>query len=167
MRFTELHVRWIVGPFWGLTWPLTYTGQVDTIRVPEGFVTDFASVPKFMRGILDNDGPYLLAAIVHDYLLTLLLIAMGAETPAQINSRDADGIFRRIMREEGIGFCMRWTMWAAVRVAALFSPYRAYGRGFLRDLPKVLAVAAPAALVLGPYALVTLLTRGLLRLLRF
>lgn len=50
-------------------WCDDLTGQV--VAVPEGFVTDFASIPWYVRPILKPDGPYAQAAIIHDYLYAL------------------------------------------------------------------------------------------------
>ena len=38
------------------------------VRVPIGFVTDFASVPRLFWSLLRPDGLYAYAAVVHDYL---------------------------------------------------------------------------------------------------
>lgn len=145
------------GNAWGLMRHLDYNGDREFFRVPLGYVTDLATVPGVLRSPtgLDPYGPYIRAAIVHDWLIT------DAIPAREVTSRDADGIFRRIMREEGVDRWTRWTMWAAVRWAALFNPRRAYGRGFLRDLPMVLAWSVPA-LVIAPAALLNLVTRGLL-----
>jgi hypothetical protein len=42
------------------------TGEV--IRIPSGFLTDFASIPFPASLVLRPDGPYAQAAIVHDYM---------------------------------------------------------------------------------------------------
>jgi hypothetical protein len=38
------------------------------IRVPAGFITDFASVPRFFWRVLPPTGQYGKAAVIHDYL---------------------------------------------------------------------------------------------------
>lgn len=38
------------------------------VRVPAGFITDFASVPRFFWRVLPPTGQYGKAAVVHDYL---------------------------------------------------------------------------------------------------
>lgn len=43
-------------------------GSGDSVIVPVGFVTDFASIPKIFWSLLPNWGPYGKAAIIHDYL---------------------------------------------------------------------------------------------------
>ena len=69
--------------------PYTYViGSTRTsITIPAGFVTDFASIPLPLRGILQTQAQYSRAALIHDYLYwaqrcsrvqsdNLLLIAM-------------------------------------------------------------------------------------------
>jgi hypothetical protein len=40
------------------------------IVVPNGFETDFASVPRFFWRILPPDGEYTQAAVLHDFMIT-------------------------------------------------------------------------------------------------
>lgn len=58
------------GAHWIVREPLTYTIGVsaDSITVPAGFVTDFASIPQALQSIIKQNGPYILPAVVHDYL---------------------------------------------------------------------------------------------------
>lgn len=119
---------------WLLTAPLHYQGRVDHYTVPSGFLTDFATVPKRLQGIVQATGRWTKAAVLHDWLCTEG-IRCGL-----ITSRDADGIFRRVMREEGVGFATRWCMWAAVRWAAFANPLRRPGTW--RDLPLMVPITA-------------------------
>lgn len=156
-QFDELLIRPHSATTWQLVEDLVYKGQDQLFTIPAGYVTDFATVPPFMRWLVETYGPYTRAAIVHDWLIS-------EEIPARrVTSRDADGIFRRIMREEGTPMFKRWIMWAAVRVAAQFNHGRSYGRKFYRDLPAILAVGAPALVLIGPAALLVLVTRALLK----
>lgn len=102
---TEVAVRGNGPGQWVLLEPLTYEGRYDLFTVPAGFHTDFASVPRALRSVVSETGVHTRAAVLHDYLLT----------DAQITASDADGIFRRVLREAGIGFFLQWLMWAAVR----------------------------------------------------
>ena len=69
---------------------------------------------------------------MHDYLWRTRA-ATGA-----MDWVDADGVFRRAMRELNVPFLRRWIMWAAVRWAALS---KTGGRkGWLRDGWRVLLV---------------------------
>jgi hypothetical protein len=68
--------------------------------------------------------------VLHDWLIVRAIPA------GFVSSRDADGIFRRVLREQGVPFVKRWLMWTGVRWGALFNPPRR--AGWLRDLPLVL-----------------------------
>jgi hypothetical protein len=60
---------------------------------PAGFRTDLATVPRVVTWLIPRFGVYTLAAILHDWLCT-----EGIRSGA-VTSREADGIFRRVMRE--------------------------------------------------------------------
>ncbi len=124
--------------------PLEYQGETETFRIPEGYVTDFASVPQSFYGFFPPYGAYTRAAILHDWLIT--------DRP-DVSSRDTDGLFRRVMREEGTPFAIRWLMWSAVRLAAPFNPKRRPAR-LWRDLPALLLAAVPGVLIVAVGALV-------------
>jgi hypothetical protein len=42
--------------------------NIERVRVPIGFVTDFASIPRAFWSLLPPDGTYCYAAVIHDYL---------------------------------------------------------------------------------------------------
>jgi hypothetical protein len=105
--------------------------------------TDFASVPRVFVWFLPRYGRYTKAAILHDYLCSGL-----NSTP--ISRIDADGIFRRVMRELGVSFLKRWIMWGAVRWGALFT--RDGRKGWTKELPRVLVVSAFALPIVIPPA---------------
>lgn len=91
---------------WMLVEKLVYYGKTDLFIVPAGFDTDFASVPRALWSIIPPSGLHTKAAVVHDYLYRT----------HKVSRKDADGIFRRIMRENEVGGIRRWTMYTAVRV---------------------------------------------------
>ena len=159
-----LSIRTVTATTWELTAPLAWVGtKGDTFVVPEGFVTDFATVPRFLRGVVDDTGSYTPAAVLHDYLIVYLI--NHTDPLLRITSRDADGIFRRIMKDLGTPWAIRWPMWAAVRWAALFSSRRARGRQFGKDAPMVLLVTLIAAPIIMPSAVGTLISLLFVRLL--
>jgi hypothetical protein len=120
--------------------PVTYAGNTQTFVVPAGFRTDLASVPRAFVWLLPRYGRYTRAAILHDYL-------WHNSASLNVTRADADGIFRRAMRELDVPFLRRWMMWAAVRWAS--------GPG--QQLPLVLLVSIPAlAFVAIPGAVITL-----------
>jgi hypothetical protein len=91
---------------WLLVKDLVYVGAHQTFTVPQGFVTDLASVPRVFWTIYPPFGRYQKAAVLHDFLCVTRMVSY----------QDAHGIFRRIMRELGVSRFTRWTMWSAVRV---------------------------------------------------
>ncbi|MFE3793680.1 DUF1353 domain-containing protein [Nocardia tengchongensis] len=118
---------------WRLQAPLTYRAATDVFHVPVGFLTDFASVPRPLIWLIPRYGAYTRAAIVHDYLCE----------HAPVDRSDADGIFRRMLRECGVSAPQRWMMWAAVRFGGRMS-----GAG-LREWLLFLLIALPAVLFLA------------------
>jgi hypothetical protein len=136
---------------WEVVEALTYRGATDEFTVPAGTPTDFASVPRVFVWFLPRYGRYTKAAILHDYLWRSRI----DDPVAPVSRRDADGLFRRVMRELGVTFLRRWIMWTAVRWAALTKPDGR--RGWLADAPRVLLVSIVALPFALPPALVVLL----------
>jgi hypothetical protein len=158
---------------WRVLAPLIWTGtEGDTFTVPVGFVTDFATVPRFLIWKVRPYGPYTRAAVLHDWLLVELakwtrrlnrgeILAMGDDMPEQhppATSREIDGIFRRAMEDLGVSWVTRWQMWAAVRLASCFNSRRAYGRQFWRDAPAVFGVLLVSSPLIVPAGIVVLLS---------
>jgi hypothetical protein len=105
---SALVVEEIDGEFWKVREPLIYQGAEETFEIPEGFRTDFASVPRPLVWLIPRYGVYTRAAILHDYVLR-------AE---RVGKADADGLFRRALRECDVSRPRRWMMWAAVRLGS-------------------------------------------------
>jgi hypothetical protein len=132
--------------------PLEYVGETEVITIPAGTRTDLASVPRIFWWLLAPFGAHEAAAVLHDWNCDELnrhhrqMIAWKAgrlpdpPLPPQINSRDADGLFRRVCRECGVPAPLRWELWWGVRIGALFNPARRPGS--LRTAPAVLALTA-------------------------
>ena len=76
------------------------------VRVPVGFVTDFASVPRLFWSLFRPDGLYAYAAVVHDYLYW--------EKP--IAKEKADNIFKFLMQNFNIAESSIFTLYNAVRL---------------------------------------------------
>jgi hypothetical protein len=125
---------------WKLLEELEYKGARDTFKVPEGFVTDFASVPGAFTWLVPRYGRFTKAAILHDFLCD------EARGGRFIRSQ-ADGIFRRVMHELGVGFLLRWITWAAVRLGSGWGVFQPTLWQFL----LVVLIAAPTvAFILVP-----------------
>jgi hypothetical protein len=133
---------------WELVDELVYQGRCERFVVPAGFRTDFASVPRVVTWLVPRFGAYTLAAILHDWLCS-----EGIRSGA-VTSREADGIFRRVMRESGVSVLRRWLMWAGVRWGALTDERRRAGWVF--SAPGVLAITVLAAPLIVPPGIVIL-----------
>ena len=79
-----------------------------------------------------------------------------------ISAVDADGLFRRSMRELGVPPVMRWLMWTGVRWGALGNPVRR--KGWWRTGAGVLLLTALALPLALPVFAVTLPVLALYRL---
>jgi hypothetical protein len=110
---TEVVVKQLDDAFWEVRKALEYQGKVERFTVPMETKTDFASVPRPFVWFLPRYGSYTKAAILHDYLWS------EHAAKGKMDWVDADGLFRRAMRELEVPFLRRWIMWAAVRWAAL------------------------------------------------
>ena len=142
----SLTVRRVDANTWSLVEELVYQGNRQRFVVPAGFRTDFATVPRVVTWLVPRFGAYTLAAILHDWLVS--------QGPSVVSPRDADGIFRRVMRESGVPVLRRWLMWAGVRWGALADPRRR--AGWWASAPGVLAISVLAAPLVVPPALVIL-----------
>lgn len=86
------------------------------LTVPEGFKTDFASVPRILWWWLPPSGSYARAAVAHDYLYHV-----GA-----VSRFRADQFFLQIMKMLKVGLIKRQLMYWAVRVGGwrMWNHYR-------------------------------------------
>ncbi len=142
MPFTkaDIAVSQITNTQWKLLEPVVYEGRDSTFTVPRGYVTDFASVPRIFFWLLPSYGAYTKAAILHDFLCETKIVSRA----------DADGLFRRTMRELHVPLLRRWIMWAAVRANS-----RLKG-ATVGEAATWLAVTIPAAIFLAIPAVVVL-----------
>lgn len=77
--------------------------------VPEGYITDFASVPHTpLASWLFRDHAHM-AAVLHDYLCTDYY-------PDLMTWREAADLFREAMLVEGVSAWRAWAMYWAVRI---------------------------------------------------
>jgi hypothetical protein len=107
--FTDpLYLKYLDGTDWEVDRTFTYvTDDGRTILVPAGFVTDFASIPRFFWRLLPPTGRYGKAAVIHDFLY---------RTPtAPFTRAEADQVFADAMADLGVRAATRRAMWAAVR----------------------------------------------------
>jgi len=83
----------------------------------KGLRTDFASIPRPVRWLFDTAGTNSEPGVLHDAVWRESKRADG-KVP-RVDPWDADGLFRRALRESGATAMTRALMWIAVRAAAL------------------------------------------------
>lgn len=79
------------------------------VVVPEGYVTDFASIPGFAHWIVSPFGRHAEAAVIHDWLYTL------GDPGDEKGRKLADRTFRRALKLVGVDWLRRSIMYRAVR----------------------------------------------------
>ncbi|MGJ8724980.1 MAG: DUF1353 domain-containing protein [Roseibacillus sp.] len=95
------------GEHWVVEAPLVYerASNGEVYEVPEGFVTDFASIPRPLWPIYPKTGRYQLAAVVHDYLYW----------DQSLTRKQADDVFLEGMKESEVPKKDRFIIYQAVR----------------------------------------------------
>ena len=114
---TPLSVRHEVGEEWRLLDPLVFEGRDDYFVMRKGFKTDFASIPRPVRWLFDTAGTNSEPGVLHDAVWRESKRDDG-KVP-RVDPWDADGLFRRALRESGATAITRALMWIAVRAAAI------------------------------------------------
>ena len=123
---------------WELLKKLVYQGNYEKFTVPVGMGTDFASVPRPFVWFIPRYGKYTRAAILHDYLWRVKAVN------GEIAWADADGLFRRTLRELDVAFLQRWIMWSAVRLASMAK--RQGSKGRFAQIPRALLCVSIAVI---------------------
>jgi len=103
---SDLDVRVIVQGYRLLS-PLHYislVGGKQYITVPDGFVTDFASIPRIARFLITGHGHDRWAAVVHDYLYSV-----------RYDRKMADAIFYEALLISEVNKIKARAMYRAVR----------------------------------------------------
>lgn len=76
------------------------------IAVKKGFITDGISSPKFSWPIVGPFGSAFPAALVHDWCFSPF--------NKKFNWKESNWMFLELMKEAGVSFPMRWTIYSAV-----------------------------------------------------
>lgn len=103
---TSLDVRCLGNKEWALLAPFVVVVKGKLIRVPLGFVTDFASVPRIPLAFTLFGGIGDRAATVHDWLYST----------GEVSRQEADEILKTLLVAEGAGGLRASLMYAGVRV---------------------------------------------------
>ena len=113
---TPLSVRHTIGEEWSLLEPLVFQGSREFFVIRKGFTTDFASIPRPARWLFDTAGTNSEPGVLHD---ALWRESKRVDAPPRVDPWDADGLFRRALRQSGATAMTRALMWIAVRAAAI------------------------------------------------
>ena len=90
-------------------------GAERLIRIPAGYRTDFASIPRLFWPVLPPHGPYGKAAVVHDWLCD--------EQPHSVDHRTAADIFGEAMDVLHVSKWKRSVMvWSVKHFGPRFAP---------------------------------------------
>lgn len=101
-----------------------YVGDINSnlyAKVPRGYLTDGASIPRVLRSIVAPWGKHGQAAIVHDFLCEYLLLQRIETTPngevsypVEISRKECDRIFLESMETLEVNKYKRIAMFRAV-----------------------------------------------------
>jgi hypothetical protein len=126
-----------IAPFGDSEWwiltaslPTRIGNSTEIITIPKGFVTDLTSIPRFFWSAFSKTGPYMSAAILHDYLYW----------DQRCTRAEADKIFDIEMKSYGVNDTSRKLIFSAVSEfgeAAWKSNTAAKQTGEPRFLPEV------------------------------
>jgi len=108
---------------WGVQREITYqTGDDPTeiITVPAGFVTDLTSIPRAVWSFYPPDGPWVKAAVIHDFLYYTKGTGewhgrVGISRLTPYTRKEADDILKEGMADRGISSWEQGVIWTAVR----------------------------------------------------
>jgi hypothetical protein len=101
------------GSVWTILQPMIYESDVAqrVFIVPEGFVTDFASVPRIPLAFLLTGDSAHEAAVIHDFIYSRGIVSRS----------QADAVFREAAQVTGESGWRSWLMWAGVRLGGWIS----------------------------------------------
>ena len=125
----------------------------EMIWVKPGFETDLISVPKAVSWFVPRAGRFARAAVLHDYLWS---VVDGREEDVKGVGKDrrlADRRLRLALQAAEVSLLKRWIMWAAVRISAIFFK-RDGGENWPYDIPAILVLLFVAVPIVAPAALV-------------
>lgn len=117
------------GPWWSLLAPFEAMPTAGVyVLVPSGFVTDFATVPRLPFAWLLAGRIADRSAVMHDWLYFT----------RDLSRAEADRMFLKAMRAEGVGQLRRMTMYIAVRLFGWLIWRRMFGLvpGWMKEQAK-------------------------------
>ena len=89
-----------------ISYNVGHSRSADRVTIRAPFITDFASIPRFLWAIWPPMGAYSAAAILHDFLYT----------SQSRTRRQSDDIFFEAMGVLGVGLITRYALYYGVRM---------------------------------------------------
>lgn len=108
---TECDLRVYGRREWVVLAPFEWQSESMHVIVPEGFITDLASIPRGLRNLFDINGPSRRAAVLHDWLYCAAQDADGNS----VTRKQADDLFREALAACGVNAVTRNLYWSGVR----------------------------------------------------
>lgn len=109
MELSSLELKDLKNSKFELLSDYSYIVKNRKIKVPKGFITDFASVPRTLYIFILPYGKHSSASLIHDWLYS-------KDCTLKMGRKEADKIFLEIMKEEGVNIFKRNLMYCAVRL---------------------------------------------------
>lgn len=155
---TPLTVRHEIDEDWLLLEPLVFEGRDEFFVIRKDFRTDFASIPRPVRWLFDTAGTNSEPGVLHDAVWRESKRKDG-KVP-RVDPWDADGLFRRALRESGATAITRGLMWLAVRTAAIAAGrFGRSGPPLFVKLGQLAGMAAVGVVTVGAPTVVAFLGR--------
>lgn len=104
---------------WYLEAEYSYQDGENLVKVPKGFDFDLASIPRFLWWLIAPFELSITAPLLHDFVYVYRGdLPEASIVPVRIyNRKEADGLFKRIMKQEGVS---KWRITAAYFAVRLF-----------------------------------------------
>lgn len=97
---------------WELATEAKFSDTSGFIVIPEGFETDFASIPTFFQNLIKVNGKHRLAALLHDYLYSV-----GGDIGFnKLTRKQCDTLFLEEMQKANVKWVKRKVMYRIVRI---------------------------------------------------
>ena len=125
--------------------PLTVSWTAKTVSgsvtVPAGFITDLTSVPPIFRWFVSRAGPWLEAAVVHDFLYIAWQV-LDDHGPRKRDRKFADEIMFAAMTRAKVGTLRKWAIYLGVRLGGWWTYKKADTLNFADvDDPRLVYLA--------------------------
>lgn len=96
---------------WVVTEDFHYEGHGVSLTIPRGFVTDLASIPRFLWRVIAPFELSLTAPILHD----ILFRSEGQYQGNSLSFKETNLLFLAVMKDEGVGWWRRNTAYQGVK----------------------------------------------------